>query len=189
MAPLFTSAPLQCRGVFLPGSADALPHLSDSLAAFTGCIPHLLPQPLIAPVSPAFQGFSPLFQPSSPLPPGISGGDNQVAGAEQIGAAVAHLELQLVQVAVHGGVVAGEAVAAHILPPGACQAVPAGSLTHLAPVPQPLRRADALWGRAAVRRAAQYPPLSGLDGACLSPWGVCPYPPKAPGGCRNHSRG
>ena len=42
-----------------------------------------------------------------------------------------HLELQLVQVAVFGGVVAGEAVAAHILPPWACQAVPAGSLTHL----------------------------------------------------------
>ena len=72
MPPIFTPAPLNCRGVFLPFAADALPHLFDSLAAFTGCIPHLLPQPLIAPVSPAFQGFSPLFQPSSPLPPGIT---------------------------------------------------------------------------------------------------------------------
>ena len=67
-----------------------------------------------------------------------------------------HLELQLVQVAVFGGVVAGEAVAAHILPPGACQAVPAGSLTHLAPVPQPLRRADALWGRAVGLRTQDF---------------------------------
>ena len=52
--------------------------------------------------------------------------------------------------------VAGEAVAAHILPPWACQAVPAGSLTHLAPVAQPLRRADALWGRAVGIRTQDF---------------------------------
>lgn len=72
MPPIFTPAPLNCRGVFfLPLSADALPHLCDSLAVFTGWLPHLLPHSLIAPVSAAFQGFSPLYHPSSPLTPGI----------------------------------------------------------------------------------------------------------------------
>ena len=81
----------------------------------------------------------------------VAGWQVQVPRAEQIRATVTHLELQLVQVSEAGRVVAGEAVAAHILRPGARQPVPSRAAPHLAPVPQPLRRADALRGRAAGR--------------------------------------
>ena len=60
------------------------------------------------------------------------------------------------QVAEMGGVVAGVAVAADVLRPGARQAVPARSLSHRSPVVQPLRRADALRS-SAPGRALQHP--------------------------------
>ena len=71
----------------------------------------------------------------------------QIPRAEQLRAAVAHLQLQFVQVAEMGGVVARVAVAADVLRPGSRQAVPSGTAAHRSPVAQPLRRADALRGR------------------------------------------
>ena len=105
------------------------------------------------------------------LPDDILPRQIQIPRAQQLRAAVAHLQLQLVQVAEMGGVVARVAVAADVLRPGARQAVPAGLLPHRAPVAQPLRRADALWGRGlccAQQLQCRAQQRHGAGSACLA---------------------
>ena len=68
----------------------------------------------------------------------------QVAGAEEVGAAVPHFQLEFGVAAEVAQVVAGKGVAQGILLPAVGGGVPAGPAAQAVPVLPPVRRADAV---------------------------------------------